>query len=63
MRHIRRVAVALVLMAASCARDGTGQESAEPASSAMAGLTASCGGAVFDRLPPDKSYFSFYTLF
>ena len=61
MRLMRPLMLAIVLLAASCANepqtsDGGTQPSADPGPQA-ASLTASCGGAVFEQLPPDTSTF------
>ena len=57
----------IVLLAASCADDGqTSDGGAGPGADGglrAAGLTASCGGAVFDRLPPDTSALAPFTSF
>ena len=59
MRLIRALMLVMMLLAPSCARDAqTGDGSARQSAAGelqTAGLTASCGGAVFDRLPPDTS--------
>lgn len=66
MGSIRSMAVALVLVASSCADDASTNGSEEPRSKgspAEAGLVASCGGSVLDRLPPDTSSLEPFTAF
>jgi hypothetical protein len=67
MRLIRPLVLMIVLLAASCADDAqTSDGSARPGADGgpqAAGLTASCGGAVFGRLPPDTSAFASFTSF
>jgi hypothetical protein len=67
MRLIRPLVLMMVLLAASCAdAPPTSDVGAQPPADGgaqMAGLTASCGGAVFDRLPPDTSAFAPFTSF
>jgi len=67
MRLIRPLVFMMVLLAASCAddpqtSDGGAQLGADGGPQ-TAGLTATCGGAVFDRLPPDTSAFAPFTSF
>lgn len=59
MRVFRPLVLLIVLLGASCAEearksDGTAPPSADGGLQAAA-LTASCGGTVFDQLPPDTS--------
>lgn len=67
MRPIRPLVLIALLLVASCANDAqTSDGGARPRADGglqTAGLTASCGGAVFDRLPPDTSAFAPFTSF
>lgn len=68
MRLIRSPALVLVLLlvATSCAEDASTSEAGRPRSQGSpgeAGLVTSCGGAVFERLPPDTSSLEPFTSF
>ena len=67
MRVFRPLVVMIVLLEASCAEDArTSDGSAAPSADGglqTAALTASCGGAVFDQLPPDTSTMAPFTSF
>ena len=63
MRRYCDLVAVVVLLATSCAKGTASEEGMQPAGSPMAGLTASCGGAVFDRLPPDTSSFTPFSSF
>ena len=65
MRLIRPLVLVIVLLAASCA-DAAQTSDAGPGTDGgpqTAGLTASCGGSVFDRLPPETSAFAPFSSF
>lgn len=67
MRVIHPVLLTVVLLAASCANGAqTSDQDAQPSANGeppTAGLTASCGSAVFDQLPPDTSALAPFTSF
>jgi hypothetical protein len=66
MRLIRPLVFLAVLLAASCANEpqtSDGGLQAADGGLQTAGLTASCGGAMFDRLPPDTSALAPFTSF
>ncbi len=66
MRLTCSLVLVVALLTTSCADEGPTSETAQPRSTGSpgeAGLTASCGGSVFERLPPDTSGLAAFTAF